>query len=89
MQWSELVKRETVDSTYERIQLLLSQYEEFKQSGFIGDCELRSIAEDYAQSVKSTHTVFFMQDIANEIAHYLARQFLQIRKEAIDIARLA
>ena len=81
MQWSELVKRETVDSTYERMELILKQHEEFEKKGVLGDCELRTIAEEFAASVCEDSVVFYMDDIANAIAHYLAGKFLQLREE--------
>ena len=80
MNWQELVKRETVDSTYERMELILKQHEQFSEKGVIGDCELRAIAEEFAASVREDSVVFYMDDIANAIAHYLAKEYLNVRK---------
>ena len=87
MNWQDLVKRETVDSTCERMGLIIGQYDQFYKKGVIGECELRAIAKEWCNLINQHNITLVMKDIAFEVAHYLAEQYLAIRQECIDILK--
>lgn len=61
-------------SDAEKMQLI-EQFEQFEKDGFIGDCELRSLAMTLPGS--GNYVVMFMNILANECYRYFANKWLR------------
>ena len=70
---SELVIEKLTDK--EKLQLI-RQYEQFEANGFIGDCELRTLAEAFPEGDR--YVLTFMTLLGIECYRYFANRYLSI-----------
>ena len=55
----------------------LHDYELFKKQGFIGDCVLRSIVEQYCTKIESQNITLWMNQVAFESYRRFALKYLE------------